>query len=558
MKDGVIKGNGNSRYLKSIEDFKSVYPDYDAFAQALVDGTLPIDLNGINEAGWVSVGTPMNKGTLLSDETATGLGLDPDSDPTVDDALGRAVASSVTGTLAISPSEFTRVDWAWYPYAIDGTYGVLQLKDYVVLLLKTSRTTSAILQSSDSVSTSSTGYCSMLAMHRHTGKLYLCGLTTGYSDVIGAALPDRSSNVIAITRYYTSTSVNYNELFLIDLDPTFVQSASLNKVLQTTSGAEFNSGFPILYPRKDVLITDITKSTSYTSITFNHRTYSEDTSSWSSSAVSISVGLTIGTVNVPNEPYDEHGNVMIRASTTTATGVLILYNIESRTYKILSDVISDASGDMKSWGYYDKTDGLWHLIWLTANNICTVKTWNPVTDEISATNTITLSSTADEQFNDKKGYRNIAGVPGYGIVYLQNHNYLHVIGLDNSLVFSANVGTSGYGDTSNKNIAVNSNEVYIVPYNTRDSGYLELVQRMEQRAYRLDLSTFEISAFYCSHGSTTYAEGPMLADDKFLCIAGDSKIGTTLSTSLSFISATSEASVYLINHKGILGLKEAE
>ena len=70
MQDGIIKGTGNSRYLKSISNFLQQYPTYQDFVAALVAGTLPIDLNGINETGWDQLGTALNKANLLSDETA--------------------------------------------------------------------------------------------------------------------------------------------------------------------------------------------------------------------------------------------------------------------------------------------------------------------------------------------------------------------------------------------------------------------------------------------------------------------------------------------------------
>ena len=85
MQDGIIKGTGNSRYLKSISNFLQQYPTYQDFVAALVAGTLPIDLNGINETGWDQLGTALNKANLLSDETAAALGLESDAVP--DDAL---------------------------------------------------------------------------------------------------------------------------------------------------------------------------------------------------------------------------------------------------------------------------------------------------------------------------------------------------------------------------------------------------------------------------------------------------------------------------------------
>ena len=81
MKDSVILGSGNSRYLKSVENFKTLYPTYDDFAAALVAGTLPIDLNGINAAGFQQVGDALGKFNLLKDATAALYGLDATAVP---------------------------------------------------------------------------------------------------------------------------------------------------------------------------------------------------------------------------------------------------------------------------------------------------------------------------------------------------------------------------------------------------------------------------------------------------------------------------------------------
>lgn len=95
MTNSQIKGTGDSRYLKSISTFLTQYPTYADFAAALVAGTLPIDLNGINASGFDVIGTPLNKATLLSDTTAAALGLT--GDPTPDDALlSRAVLTGTT------------------------------------------------------------------------------------------------------------------------------------------------------------------------------------------------------------------------------------------------------------------------------------------------------------------------------------------------------------------------------------------------------------------------------------------------------------------------------
>lgn len=64
MTDGIIKGTGNSRFLKSVPDILTRYPTWDAAAAALRDGTFPFDLNGINELGWQVLGTPLNAATF--------------------------------------------------------------------------------------------------------------------------------------------------------------------------------------------------------------------------------------------------------------------------------------------------------------------------------------------------------------------------------------------------------------------------------------------------------------------------------------------------------------
>lgn len=75
MQDGIISGNGNSRYLKTVSAALGLYPTYEDFMNALIAGTFPIDLNGINTAGWTQQGTPLNKASLLADSTATSIGL---------------------------------------------------------------------------------------------------------------------------------------------------------------------------------------------------------------------------------------------------------------------------------------------------------------------------------------------------------------------------------------------------------------------------------------------------------------------------------------------------
>lgn len=85
MKDAIALGTGNSRYLKSVSGFMSLYPTYESFVAAMVAGTLPVDLNGINPGGWSQLGTALDKAHLLTDATAALMDLG--SEATINDAL---------------------------------------------------------------------------------------------------------------------------------------------------------------------------------------------------------------------------------------------------------------------------------------------------------------------------------------------------------------------------------------------------------------------------------------------------------------------------------------
>lgn len=92
MKDGIIAETGNSRYLRSIAGFLQAYPTYEAFAAALIAGTLPIDWNGKNSDGWAQAGTELNKANLLTDATAALMDLGAEATP--NDMLA-ALANSI-------------------------------------------------------------------------------------------------------------------------------------------------------------------------------------------------------------------------------------------------------------------------------------------------------------------------------------------------------------------------------------------------------------------------------------------------------------------------------
>ena len=87
MQDAIMKGSGNSRYLKTVREALSLYPTYEDFLQAMIAGTFPVDFNGINKDGWTQRGTPLNKANLLSDTVISTLGLSTGVNSTPNDAF---------------------------------------------------------------------------------------------------------------------------------------------------------------------------------------------------------------------------------------------------------------------------------------------------------------------------------------------------------------------------------------------------------------------------------------------------------------------------------------
>lgn len=100
MQDAISLGTGNSRYLKSVSGFLSLYPNYEAFAAALVAGTLPVDFNGINPDGWAQQGTDLDKANLLTDATAAMASLGPEA--TVNDMLATLAGKAASAEKLIT------------------------------------------------------------------------------------------------------------------------------------------------------------------------------------------------------------------------------------------------------------------------------------------------------------------------------------------------------------------------------------------------------------------------------------------------------------------------
>ena len=95
MHDSIPKGDGTSRTLKSVENFLELYPTYQDFALALINGTLSVDI-GLNADGWLVLGMALSKMNLLRDETGEALWLEDPPNATLDDAF-QAVRTNLVG-----------------------------------------------------------------------------------------------------------------------------------------------------------------------------------------------------------------------------------------------------------------------------------------------------------------------------------------------------------------------------------------------------------------------------------------------------------------------------
>lgn len=82
MKNTVIKGDGTSRKLKAPSSLPESFSEW---RTQLLAGNATLDI-ALNPDGCETVGTPLSKSNLLTDETKETLGLTSD-DPTINEAL---------------------------------------------------------------------------------------------------------------------------------------------------------------------------------------------------------------------------------------------------------------------------------------------------------------------------------------------------------------------------------------------------------------------------------------------------------------------------------------
>ena len=124
MNDGIVKGTGNSRWMKTVQDALTKYPTYEAFMQALVEGTFSFDLNGMKPEGWEQIGTTLDTANVLTDETAESMGL-PDT-ATPNDAfamLRKLITSAQESADAAQSTADSKAKFVVSYYLGTGTFG---------------------------------------------------------------------------------------------------------------------------------------------------------------------------------------------------------------------------------------------------------------------------------------------------------------------------------------------------------------------------------------------------------------------------------------------------
>lgn len=126
MKNTVIKGDGTSRKLKAPSSLPESFSEW---RTQLLAGNATLDI-ALNPDGCDTVGTPLSKSNLLTDETKEALGLTSD-DPTINEAfklLGDAqpiigIAPPTTSTVGTVGQEYIdkTSKRVWYCTAAEAT-----------------------------------------------------------------------------------------------------------------------------------------------------------------------------------------------------------------------------------------------------------------------------------------------------------------------------------------------------------------------------------------------------------------------------------------------------
>lgn len=202
MKDSAILGTGNSRYLKSVANFKTLYPTYDDFVAALVAGTLPVDLNGINPAGFQQVGDGLGKATLLKDTTAALYGLDASAVP--DDVL--ALLKTLVGNAQASANDKVKIEIGSYT-----GNGESVTKDNPLSLTFTATPKLLIVYSLEGASQDAVAFFFPLSLTESYKSTGYVGFMGGGANVFDAqyTFAKKSADGLTVTWYSQNITSNY-------------------------------------------------------------------------------------------------------------------------------------------------------------------------------------------------------------------------------------------------------------------------------------------------------------------------------------------------------------
>lgn len=246
MIDSVLKGTGNSRFLKSAVPAGTSWADALAMLQA---GTFPIDFNGINAEGFQQVGTPLNKANLLKDATAAQIGLPPTATP--DDAFKiLAGILGITYVLASSGVTVTAQNGSDTKTAVAASNGVATFKGLPYGDWTFSATISGAVKSkSVAIDTQKVQYLSLLPLN---------DLSWAQIDTLGAAGVLGKIFALGDTKDVRLSGIGIMTLQIADFDHDYLSGATtakkaavtflcknlLYQTYQMNSSDTNNGGFP--------------------------------------------------------------------------------------------------------------------------------------------------------------------------------------------------------------------------------------------------------------------------------------------------------------------------
>lgn len=246
MIDSVLKGTGNSRFLKSAVPAGTSWADALAMLQA---GTFPIDFNGINTEGFQQVGTPLNKANLLKDATAAQIGLPPTATP--DDAF--KILAGILGVayvLASSGVTVTAQSGSDTKTAVAASNGMATFKGLPYGDWTFSATISGAVKSkSVAIDTQKAQYLSLLPLNDLSwaqinalgtagvlGKMFALGDT---KDVTLSGIGTMTLQIADFDHDYLSGATTANKAAV-----TFLCKNLLYQTYQMSSSDTNNGGFP--------------------------------------------------------------------------------------------------------------------------------------------------------------------------------------------------------------------------------------------------------------------------------------------------------------------------